>query len=128
MRVRADRRRLVRLFSAFATAVAVGSVWAAPASAAPAGGSAAPLRISWGQAGVQALVLPPPHEPDRGSCLATRNGTKIRLDCVIKKEDTTLWVACSGGFVEIRHLNPPGVTAEGTCPTYGGYALTYTGP
>jgi hypothetical protein len=126
MSVRTGRHAGVRLLSAFATVAALGTVWTGPASAAPAGGSAAPVTFSGDQAGSRALVLPPPHEPDRGSCLVSRNGSKIRLDCTIKKEDTTLWVACSGGFVEIRHRNPPGFTAEGTCPVYGGYALTYT--
>jgi hypothetical protein len=121
------RARVVRVLFALATAAALGTVWAGPASASPAGEAAA-IALTWDRTASSALALPPPHEPDRGSCIPTRNRLKIRMDCIINKADTTLWVACSGGFVEIRHLNPPGVTAEGTCPTYGGYALTYTRP
>ncbi|WP_344286707.1 hypothetical protein [Streptomyces synnematoformans] len=100
---------------------------AAPADAT-ARASAEARSAAWAQSAPRAQALPPPHEPDRGSCTATRSGQKIQMDCIIKKPDTTLWVACSGGFVEIRHRNPPGFTASGTCPQYGGYALTFTSP
>ncbi|MBF9133620.1 hypothetical protein I0C86_32490, partial [Plantactinospora sp. S1510] len=89
-------------------------------------GGGSTIATSWPQAAAFAMVLPPPHDPSRGSCTASRIGAQIRLDCLIRTADTTLWVACSGGFVEIRHLPVGGITAQGTCPQYGGYALTAT--
>lgn len=123
--------RAVRALFGLAAAAALGLAWAGTASAAPPAGApsaadGAVTKFSWSQPAYAALVLPPPHEPDRGTCTATRIGRQIRMDCVIRKADTTLWVACSGGFVEIRHLPVGTISAQGTCPTYGGYALTYT--
>jgi len=120
----APRTRRLRSLFVLVAAAAFGLAWAGTAAAAPA--DAAPTKLSWTQPAAAALILPPPHEPDRGSCTATRIGRQIRMDCIIKKADTTLWVACSGGFVEIRHLPEGPISAQGTCPTYGGYALTYT--
>lgn len=115
----------VRTLFALAAAAAFGFAWAGTASAAPPAGAAV-TKVSWSQPARAALILPPPHEPERGSCSATRIDRQIRLDCIIRKADTTLWVACSGGFVEIRHLPEGPISAQGTCPVYGGYALTYT--
>ncbi|MFC6016293.1 hypothetical protein ACFP2T_08790 [Plantactinospora solaniradicis] len=134
MPLRVHRLRLVQLFFVLVAVTALGAAWAGTASAAPTGavashaapGEAASIAASWPQAAAFAVVLPPPHDPSRGSCTASRIGAQIRLDCLIQKPDTTLWVACSGGFVEIRHLPVGGITAQGTCPQYGGYALTAT--
>ena len=129
MPLRTRELRLVRLFFVLVAATALGAagVGTASAGAATSQGVAGNGGVSWHQTAAVA-VLPPPHDPSRGFCLPTRIGVRIRLDCVIKKADTTLWVACSGGFVEIRHISEGTHTAEGTCPQYGGYALTATSP
>lgn len=126
MTPRTHRLRIVRTLFVLVAAAAFGFAWAGTAAAAPSAAGATTTKVSWTQPATAALILPPPHEPDRGSCAATRINRQIRLDCIIRKPDTTLWVACSGGFVEIRHLPEGPITAQGTCPVYGGYALTFT--
>ncbi|GAB2587695.1 hypothetical protein GCM10027168_20680 [Streptomyces capparidis] len=128
---RTRRPGLARLLCALAAATALGAAWTGTASAASAPaviGAGVSTAVSWQHGAVSAAALPPPHDSSRGACTPSRNGTKIALDCTILKADTTLWVACSGGFVEIRHLPVGRIVAEGTCPQYGGYALTATSP
>jgi hypothetical protein len=118
---RIHRLSFVRLLFTLVASAVLGVAGTGIASATPA----ATAQVSWRQA-PNDTVLPPPNDPARGFCTPTRIGLRIRLDCVIKVDDTTLWVACSGGFVEIRHISAGTHQAEGTCPQYGGYALTAT--